>query len=184
MVIMNHLPNSKLLEGSIPDDEYRDYYSKYIELTTGLNLFDQLEVNRENLKIIFKGLQEEKANYAYAEGKWTMKEVLGHITDTERIFNYRALALARGEKVSLPGYDHDQYAENANFQDLPVEFLLNDYELVRNSTISLFRSFDDEQLMRRGIVNDSEFTVRSLGYVIAGHELHHQQILREKYIGQ
>jgi len=180
---MDIFPKSKLLAGAISEDEYRDYYSSYIQLTNGLDLLDQLETNRKNLKMIFEGMQGEKANYAYADGKWTIKEVLGHMIDTERIFNYRALALSRGEKVSLPGYDHDQYVENANFSDLAIEFLLNDYEHVRNSTVSLFHSFNDEQVMRRGIVNDSEFTVRGLGYVIVGHEMHHQKVLKEKYFG-
>lgn len=181
---MNNGSKSNLFNGNLSADEYGEYYSKYVKLSEGQNLFDQLEKNRSNLKNIFQGLSEKQTNHSYASGKWSIKEVLGHVIDTERIFNYRALAISRGEKVSLPGYDPNLYVENANFSDLSADNLLSDYDVVRDSTISLFRTFNDTHLLRRGNVGTTEFTVRALGYVVAGHEMHHLNVLNEKYLNR
>ncbi len=124
----------------------------------------------------------EKHDYAYADGKWTVKEVLGHIIDTERIMAYRALAFARGETQSLPGFNENDYVKNALFQRRTLPDLLTEFEMVRKSSILLFANIDDEKLARQGIASDNPVTVRALASVILGHEWHHSRILQERYL--
>jgi uncharacterized damage-inducible protein DinB len=127
-------------------------------------------------------LTEDQAEYSYSDGKWSIKDIIGHITDTEQIFCYRALALARGEKTPLPGYDHDAYVKNAEFKSYSLNMLKKHYRATRIATISLFRNFSQAEMLKNGIVNEVNFTVRALGYVIAGHEIHHRNILADKYL--
>ncbi len=174
---------SKLIHGSgLQTDEYGDYYAKYIRKIEYSDLVKQLKENQKSVLNILNQLDEKKALYRYEPEKWSVKEVFGHMIDTERIFNYRALALARGEKSSLPGYDHNEYVKEADFDRFSIDNLKYQYEITRASTLSLFQSFDRKVLLKRGVVNGSKFTVRGLGFVIAGHELHHLGILNERYL--
>ena len=126
-------------------------------------------------------LDDERAQYRYAPDKWSIKEVIGHITDAERIIGYRALAVARGEMKSLPGFDENAYVENAKFDAWPLGQLAETFALVRRSHIVLFRNFPEEAWTRRGLANDSPVSVRGLVYTILGHERHHLGVLRERY---
>ncbi|MCH7517105.1 MAG: DinB family protein, partial [Bacteroidetes bacterium] len=132
-------------------------------------------------KIFLRTFTEKQGNYSYANGKWTVKEVLGHVVDTERIMTYRALAFARGEKQSLPEFEQDDYVAESNFKRRSLDDLINEYNTVRTSNIILFKSFDEKILNRRGMVSKSEITVLALIYIIAGHEKHHMKFLRDRY---
>lgn len=166
---------------ALKSDEYGEYYAGYIRHVVSSDLKSQLIENQNSAIVLFGSLDDEKALYRYETGKWSVKEVLGHVIDTERIFLYRALALARGESSPLAGYDHNNYVNEAGFDRFTVDELLSQYNRTRAHTLSLFGSFDENELLKRGVVNGSNFTVRGLGFVIAGHELHHRSILKERY---
>lgn len=157
------------------------YYDRYISLIGDDDIIEVLEEQRKKSEKFLKTFTEKQGNYSYADGKWTMKEVLGHVIDTEKIMAYRALAFARGEKQSLPGFEQDDYVAESNFNNRSLADLINEFLTVRDSNIILFKSFDEEILNRRGIASESEVTVLALIYIIAGHEKHHMKILRKKY---
>ncbi len=157
------------------------YYDRYISLIEDDDIIEVLEEQRKTSEEFLKTFTEKQGNYSYADGKWTMKEVLGHVIDTEKIMTYRALAFARGEKQSLPGFEQDDYVAESNFNNRSLADLINEFLTVRDSNIILFKSFDVEILNRRGIASESEVTVLALIYIIAGHEKHHMKILRKKY---
>lgn len=162
--------------------DYAEHYQQYIDLVEGNDVIGMLTDNNLYAQNILNSFPQSKGNYRYAEGKWTIKEVVGHILDTERIFCYRALAIARGEKKPLPGFDQDQYVINGKFNDRPLHDLTYEYRLVRESTILLFRSFDQSVLQNRGVASGNEVTVLALMFMTAGHERHHLNILKEKYL--
>ena len=163
-------------------NEYAPFYEGYIKDVIGNNPFRNLENQYQEIQSILQSLPEEEANFAYAEGKWTVKEVLGHMIDTERIMDYRALCISRKDKQSLPGFEQDDYVQEANFKERTITNLLEDYRIVRKSTISLFKNFTENMLNQRGVANDKEITVLALLYIITGHEMHHLKILKEKYL--
>ena len=157
------------------------YYDRYISLIGDDDIIEVLEEQRKTSEKFLNTFTEKQGNYSYADGKWTMKEVLGHVIDTEKIMAYRALAFARGEKQSLPGFEQDDYVAESNFNNRSLADLINEFLTVRDSNIILFKSFDEKILNRRGIASESEVTVLALIYIIAGHEKHHMKILRKKY---
>lgn len=167
---------------NLQSDEYGEYYTGYIRHVVHSDLETQLKESQKSAIELFGSLDDEQALYRYETGKWSVKEVLGHVIDTESIFIYRALALARGESAPLAGYDHNKYVSEAGFDRFTVDELVSQYNRTRAHTLSLFHSFDDKELLKRGVVNGSNFTVRGLGFVIAGHELHHLGILKERYL--
>ena len=134
----------------------------------------------ETLALI-KSIPEARGDYRYAEGKWTIKEVIGHVIDAERIFAYRALRFARGDSTPLSGFEQDDYVPNGSFNKRSLSDLADEYEHVRRSTISLFANLDQEAWNRRGISNNNESSVRGLAFITAGHERHHVEILRTRY---
>lgn len=175
--------NNRLIKGQeISPDEYGDFYSRYIEKSKDCELFEQLEYGSRQVTDLLQLINDKQALHRYEESKWSIKEVVGHMSDTERIMAYRALSFARGDDHSLPGFDQDSYVEAANFNDMSLDELIKDYKLVRSSTISLFSSFNDKMLMALGTASGSEFSVRALGFVIIGHEIHHLEILKEMYL--
>jgi hypothetical protein len=177
------LENQALLDGrDLSRDEYGDFYKGYLDKSRGENLIVRLQDGKTDVLDTFSSLNDEKALFRYAAGKWTLKEVMGHLVDTERVFQYRALSISRNGRRALPGYDHEEYVERAGFNQMALEDLLTQYQDTRQSTISLFSSFTDKHLGKRGVVNGCMFTVRALGYVIAGHELKHLDTIREKYL--
>jgi hypothetical protein len=124
----------------------------------------------------------EKEAWAYAEGKWTIREVVGHLIDGERVFGYRALCIARGETQNLPGFEQDDYLRTSPYNHIELEDLLSELRLVRLSNIAMFRNLDEEAWNRVGIANNSEVTVRALAFIMAGHLRHHMNVLRERYL--
>lgn len=165
----------------IDKSEYGSYYSRYVDLVNGIPLKDLWNIGLADVLMIMDSLTDEEALYRYEAGKWSIKEVLGHMMDTERIFSYRALALARGEETIM-GYDHNVYLKNADFDQFSLSSLKEQYRISREYSKSLFSSFTEEQARALGIVNESPFSVRAMAYVIAGHEQHHLHVLAEKYL--
>jgi hypothetical protein len=162
--------------------DYSEYYQSYIDLIKSDDIIRELDENNKYATEILNSFPQSKGNFRYAEGKWTIKEVVGHIMDTERVFAYRALSIARGEKKQLPGFDQDQYVAHGNFNDRPLFELTYEYRLLRESTILLFKSFDKSVLQNRGNANGKDVTVLALMFITAGHEKHHLNVLKEKYI--
>ena len=162
--------------------DYNEYYQGYIDLIKGDDIFRILfEQNLESQNIL-NSFSESKGNYKYAEGKWTVKEVVGHMMDVERIFAYRALAIARGETKPLPGMDQDIYVKNGFFNKRQLFDLIYEYRLVRESNILLFGSLDKSVLHNRGIASGYEVTVLALMYMTDEHKKHHLNVLIERYI--
>lgn len=166
-----------------PDkNDYAPFYAGYVDALEGDNGIDILVSQSTATQELLNSFSESKGNYAYAEGKWTVKEVVGHLMDAERIFAYRALCIARGEKNPLPGYEQDDYVKTGNFSKRQLFDLNYEFRLLRESNILLFRGFDEYMMNQRGIANDKEVTVRALLFIIAGHEKHHMKILKERYL--
>jgi len=161
--------------------DYAEYYQPYIDAVKGDDIFRILiEQNLESQNVL-NSFSESKGNYSYSEEKWTVKEVIGHMMDVERIFAYRAFAISRGETKPLPGMDQDIYVKNGNFSKRQLFDLVYEFRLLRESNILLFGSFDNSVLQNRGNASGYEVTVLALMYITAGHEKHHLNILSEKY---
>jgi len=163
-------------------EEYPEWVRTYVSKVESGDLLAFLRQQHDQHLSQVADWSEAQLNYRYAPGKWTIKEVLGHIIDTERIMAYRALRFARRDTTELPGFDQDRYVENAFTQKRDIRDILNEYSAVRRSSIELFRSFDEETLTLAGIANQKRLTVRALGYTIAGHEAHHWQVIHERYL--
>ena len=162
--------------------DYATYYERYIKLVEGDDILKILNDQSKKTQDVLNSFSEHKGNFRYAEGKWTVKEVVGHLLDTERVFAYRALCIARGEKKSLPGFDQDDYVKDGNFNRRELFELNYEFRLLRESNLLLFRSFSQEMLKKRGFANETSVTVLAILFIIAGHEKHHMNVLREKYI--
>jgi len=137
---------------------------------------------QEEVMNFFRSLPSDKHNYRYAAGKWTLKEMLQHIIDAERVFCYRALVFARNDTVELPSFDEDAYALNSNASSRDWDDLLEEFNQLRSSSMKMFTSFNEDQLNASGIASKNSITVLGLGYVIVGHVLHHVNVIRERYI--
>jgi hypothetical protein len=167
--------------------EYAPYYDRYISLvhhneTPGNDILAAFDDQRRQMLLLLCGRTEADGDLRYAPDKWSLKEVLGHMNDTERIMSYRALRISRGDATPIEGYEQDDYVRNGPFARRPLADLIEDYIAVRRATISLFRNLDEPAWSRRGVANQNEVTVRALAYIIAGHELHHRRALEEKYL--
>jgi len=165
----------------IDKSEYGSYYGRYVELVNGIPQSELWNSGIKDVLTLMGNLTEEEALTRYQDDKWSLKEVFGHMMDTERIFCYRALAVARGEEA-IKGYDHNIYLNNAGFDQVSLNSLKQQYIVSREYSRSLFGSFTEIDLHRTGIVNNSAFSVRAMAYVIAGHEQHHLHIISEKYL--
>ena len=171
--------------------EYPSFYANYIRLIGEYiaenevkDIVQILLKHREKTKEKFSTFSEQQSFFRYEKGKWSIKELLGHMIDTEQIMSYRALCFYRGEKQSLAGFNENEYVREANFDLILFSDLLERYHLVRESSVALFRSFDALQTAKIGEANHKEMSVRALVYMIAGHEIHHLQILEERYSNQ
>lgn len=162
--------------------DYAEYYQKYIDLIEGDDIIHILVSLNNEASDVFNSFPQSKGNFAYAEGKWTVKEVAGHMMDTDRIFAYRALAIARGERQPLPSFNQDEYVKNGKFGNRELSDLTYEYRLVRESNLLMFKGFDQSVYSNRGIAAGNEVTVLALMWMIAGHQKHHLNILREKYL--
>jgi DinB superfamily len=162
-------------------NEYNPHYKGYIGLVPDGDLQEILKNQLEKTTSFYKSIKE-KSEYRYAEGKWSIKEVLGHIVDTERVMSYRLLAIARGDKSHLPSFDENAYNENAKFNLLELDQIVSDYINVRKATLSLLSVISEEAFENVGTVFNSPTTSRAIAYIIAGHELHHLKIINERYL--
>jgi hypothetical protein len=162
--------------------EYAPYHEKYISLIPEGDIVDTLIQQANAMSKLLSGLSEAQANSRYAPDKWSIKEVVGHISDCERIFAYRALRFARNDPSTQPGFEHNDYVLNAPFANLPLDDLASEFECVRHASVHLFKSLAEEAWLRTGNANGADLSVRALAHVIAGHELHHVAILRTRYL--
>jgi hypothetical protein len=168
-----------------PDpNEYAAYYGKYVSLVQGDDIVPILEQQRRDMVLLLSCRTDQEGDFRYAPGKWSAKEVLGHTSDTERIFAYRALRIARNDQTPIEGFEHDDYVRNGPFAHRPLSDLVEDFIAVRRATVSLFRNLSNEAWARRGIANKNEVSVRAVAWIIAGHELHHRKVLEEKYFAK
>jgi DinB superfamily len=162
--------------------EYAPNYGRYVSLVQTNDILGTLDDQRRQTLLLLSGRTEADGDLRYAPDKWSVKELLGHVNDTERIMSYRALRIARGDATPLPGFEQDDYVRHGPFQRRPLSDLIEDYIAVRRATLSLFRNLDEPAWTRRGTASNHEVSVRALAYIIAGHELHHRRILEEKYL--
>jgi hypothetical protein len=163
-------------------EEFAPYYAKYIDLVPEGDLVATLQSQLSDTTALLDAIPDQLAAFRYAEGKWTIGEVVGHINDTERIFAYRALRIARGDGTPLAGFDQDPYVVNSPAGRMRLRDLAEEFASVRLASITLIRQFDDAAWNRRGTASNKEVTVRALAWMIAGHERHHVKILRERYL--
>jgi len=161
--------------------EYAPYYDRYISLIGGTVILGTLDTQRRQMMLLLSGRDEADGDFRYAADKWNAKEVLGHVCDTERVFAYRALRIARGDRTPMEGFEQDDFVRNGPFAQAPMEEIVEDYIAVRRATLTLLRNLDEAAWTRRGVANKNEVSVRALAYIIAGHEVHHRRILEEKY---
>lgn len=166
-----------------PDlNRVQSFYHKYIGLVKEDELTNAFDRYTAEIESFLEGITEDKIDYRYAEGKWSVKEVLQHMIDAERVFSLRALWLARKDVSPQPGFDENRWVENANISTRQWEGLLEEFKTVRKSTIQLFNSFDQQALEASGIINDAPAYVLGIGFLLIGHSLHHQKIIGERYL--
>ena len=164
------------------NNEYEAYYHQYISKVPEGDVLEIMETNIRDTVSLLAGIGEDKAGYWYAPGKWSIKQVVGHLADVERLFGYRTMAFARRDKTPLPSFDQNEYVEHANFDNRSLRNIAGEFECIRRSNVALFRSFDPDILMRTGLASGFSFTVRSVAFIIAGHEIHHVGVLKERYL--
>lgn len=164
-------------------NEYVPYQKMYLDLVENKPLVASLEASLNDFIAFFEAIPDDKLSFAYKEGKWTIKEVLLHMIDTERIFQYRALRFAREDKTMLPGFSENDFVPYSNANSRSKESLLKEYKAVRLSTIALYETFSDENLKIVGNSSGGAMSVRGLGYLIVGHQIHHVNIIKERYLG-
>lgn len=167
---------------SLDSSEYHPYYELYLSKCPFNDILSRLQQSKDQFETFLESIPTEKQLYKYASDKWTIKEVLVHIIDTERIFAYRALRIARRDVTALPGFDQDEYVLNSDANSRNFEDLISEFVSVRLSTVSLFNSFSEEDLLQKGIASNSPISVRALGYILIGHQNHHQEIIEKRYL--
>lgn len=166
-----------------PDkNEYAEYYHKYVTYVPDGDIRDVLEDQLNSTITFLSNIDEEKSKLRYAPGKWSMREVLGHIIDSERVFAYRALRFSRGDDKPLQGFDENLYIHNSNYDSTNFSRLIEEFSLIRQSTVALFTCLRDEQWLKKGNASGYYVTVRGLAYIIAGHTEHHLNVIKERYL--
>ncbi len=163
-------------------NEYANYYEKYVTLVPEGDVVKTLESQLENTLRFLRGLSPELGDYRYAPDKWSIKEVVGHMIDTERIFAYRALRFGRNDQNALAGFEQEGYIQSANFGARELADIIDEFESVRRANLHLFRNLDDAAWLRTGNASDNDVSVRALAYITAGHELHHLGVIKSKYL--
>lgn len=162
--------------------EHAPYYDRYISLAGKADIVTALEHQWRETVDLLAGLTDVKANYRYSSEKWSVKEMVGHISDTERIMSYRALRIARNDQTPIEGFEQDNYVRAANFGECRLPELLEEFTCVRHATVLLFRHLTAEAWLRKGTASQNPVSVRALAYIIAGHEIYHRNILKERYL--
>ncbi|UQD57056.1 DinB family protein [Flavobacterium sp. K5-23] len=166
----------------LPVTEYAPYYAGYIQILENVNLMEELEICLHEFIKFVQDIPMDKFDFRYAEGKWTIKDIIQHLIDTERVFSYRAMRISRNDLTPLPGFEENDYVDNAFANKRSLQELLTEMAVVRQSTLSLFKSFSQEQLERIGTASNCEVSVRAIGFIIIGHQKHHQKVFKERYL--
>lgn len=166
----------------LKSDEYIPYFKGYIDLAVDVELIPGLISGLNTNLDFYKSIIDSKLDYRYAKGKWSIKEIISHLIDTERIFCYRALRFARQDKTALLGFNENDYVDVSNASNRSLDSLLKEYESVRQATLTLFKSFDNQTLKSKGIAGAGEVSVRALGFLIIGHEIHHNNVIKRLYL--
>lgn len=161
--------------------EYAPFYKTYID-TVSDQVIAELEHQANSFPSFLKGFTADKASFAYAEGKWTIKELVGHVIDTERIMTYRLLRIARADQTPLPGFEENDYVANAHFADRTIESLAEEFAMLRKANMYLVRSFTEDEISRLGTSNGKAVSARALIYILAGHVNHHRMIIEDRYL--
>jgi hypothetical protein len=164
------------------EGEFLPYYERYIALVPPGDVLSTLDAQMSETQTLLRGLPASIATYRYAPGKWSVNEIIGHLIDSERIFADRALRFARNDPTPLPGFEQDDYISNSKFDLYPLAELASELDCVRRSTVFLFKHLEEPDWVRRGVANNAEVSVRALAYIIAGHELHHRDVLHARYL--
>lgn len=171
------------MQAHTPDQtEYFPYYGRYIELVRTGDIVATLAEQPSETIALLSSLTEEQGNFSYAPGKWSIKQVLGHVNDSERIFAYRALRISRNDKTPLAGFEQDDCVRDGPFEHCRLGTLIEEFQAIRRATVLLFQQLNPDDWLRRGTASETEVSVRALAYIIAGHELHHRGVLKEKYL--
>jgi len=164
-------------------DEYASFYANYIkQVSDEYSLVEELEISVHRFIKFVREIPMDKFDYRYADGKWTIKDIIQHIIDAERIFAYRALRFARNDTTALPSFDENTYVEEAQANKRSIQDLLTELLIVRQATLALFKTFSEEQLLKKGTASNNPMSVRALGFVIIGHQNHHQRVFLERYL--
>ena len=171
-----------MYSNQLAENEYSGHFGTYIKQAGDGKLIEELEISLHEFIRFVQNIPLDKFDYRYAEGKWTIKDIILHLIDAERIFAYRALRIARNDKTVLPGFEENDYVVAANANNREYESLLAEYETVRNASISLFETFTSEDLLRLGTASNNSVSVRAIGYIMLGHELHHKNVILERYL--
>jgi hypothetical protein len=174
--------NNQLVMKKSDINQAPNYFDTYINQVDDISIYDALKQSLSDLDSLDFEALDKLADYAYAEGKWTIKQVFQHIIDTERIMAYRALRFSRNDKTQLPGFDENLFADNANVKKRSLRSLILELKQVRKSSIAFFKSLDKKALKRTGIMFNSELSVLSVGFVIVGHQKHHLRVIKERYM--
>ena len=168
----------------LTENEYPEYFKAYIEILGSdlKSIVTHLESSLEKALILFSTVPEGKEQYRYAEGKWTIKQLIQHIIDSERVFGYRALTFSRNDANQLPGFDENEYVKHSSANERPYKDLLEELKSVRLSTVLLFKSFEESDLIMTGTASGKTMSVKALGYITSGHLLHHLKIIEDRYL--
>ena len=166
----------------LSDNEYSTFNATYIKAAGEVDLIEELEICLHDFIRFVQNIPMDKFDYRYAEGKWTIKEIIQHIIDTERIFAYHALRISRNDSTPLPGFDENTFAQNTAGNARSLQDLLTELSAVRHSNLLLFKSFSEDQLKRVGIASENPISVRAIGFMLIGHQKQHQKVFEERYL--
>jgi DinB family protein len=163
------------------ESEYAPDFQGYVGHVTEEEILPVLRAQPDDLDVLLERVTTDRETYRYAEGKWSIREIVGHLIDSERVFGYRAFCIARGESQNLPGFEQDDYLLTAPYDRIELEDLLSEFRLVRLANIAMLRNLDEEAWARTGTANDNQVSVRALAFIMGGHARHHMGVLRERY---
>ncbi|MFV8337240.1 DinB family protein [Flavobacterium sp. RSP29] len=166
----------------LPENEYASFYAPYINALGEVNLMEELEISLHDFIRFVQNIPMDKFDYRYAEGKWNIKEIIQHVIDTERIFAYRALRISRNDETPLPGFDENYYIANTEAANRSIQDLLTEFSAVRHANLYLFKSLSEEQMKRTGTASNTVVSVRAIGFIMIGHQKHHQNVFQERYL--
>ena len=166
----------------LSESEYHPYFQGYISMVGEKDMLTSMEEGMSSTLDFFRSIPGEKLEYRYEPGKWTVKDILQHLIDSERMFCFRAMSFARSENAVLPGYNEDEFASNSRANQRSLEDLLAEYEAVRRASMAMFASFDSDALKSTGIANGNKLSARAAGFLICGHEIHHKRVIEQRYL--